>query len=156
MLVGFNSDVYLFPESDSTIVLLSPCVALNDRPGWIGHLLMQAQCDNLVKHDFVAFARETADAARDVVPWIERQLGEERGDVLGPQGLDRYVGKYYNEVRTLCIWVRQGQDGLWMGFQGIEVENYRMRHYNGNVFEWLMTRDEMVRRGGNPIGYAEY
>jgi hypothetical protein len=114
----------------------------------------QALSDDPVKCDFVVLAREAADVARDVIPEIKKQLDGERKDVVGPKRLERYVGKYCNEVRTLCIWVRQGQDGLWMDFQGIEVENYEMRHYDGDVLEWLMVRDEMVKRGRNPVGYA--
>jgi hypothetical protein len=117
---------------------------------------MQALFKDPVRHDFVALARETAEAVRDVVPRIEKQLDGERGDVVGPKRLDRYVGKYYNEVRTFCVCVREREDGLWTDFQGNEVENYRMRHQNADVFEWLMTRDEMVRRGRNSVRFAEY
>jgi hypothetical protein len=35
MFVGCNNGVYLFPETDTAIVLLSNAVALNDGPGWI-------------------------------------------------------------------------------------------------------------------------
>jgi hypothetical protein len=64
MLVDFSSGVYLFPELDTAIMLLSNCVALNDGPGWIGHLFMETLFEDPVKYDFVALAREMADAAR--------------------------------------------------------------------------------------------
>jgi hypothetical protein len=134
MLVGISSAVCLFPESDTAIVLLSNCVVLDDGPGGPGHLLMETMFEDPVKHHFVALVREAADAAGEVVPRIEKQLDGQRGDVVKPKRLDRYVGKYCNEVRTFCVCVREREDGLWTNFQGNEVENYRLRHYGGDVF----------------------
>lgn len=156
MLVGFNNGVYLFPETDTAIVLLSNAVALNDGPGWIGHLIMQALFNDPVKYDFVQLAKDTANTARNVIPAVEAQLEKERGNVAAPKSLHKYVGKYYNKVKTFCMHITEKEGVLWMNLQGHEVENYQLHHYTGDEFSWLMTRNEQIKRGRNPIGYAEY
>jgi hypothetical protein len=156
MLVGFNNGVYLFPETDTAIVLLSNAVALNDGPGWIGHLIMQALFNDPVKYDFVQLAKDTANTARNVIPAVEAQLEKERGNVAAPKSLHKYVGKYYNKVKTFCMHITEKEGVSWMNLQGHEVENYQLHHYTGDEFSWLMTRNEQIKRGRNPIGYAEY
>jgi CubicO group peptidase (beta-lactamase class C family) len=156
MLVGFNNGAYLFPESDTAIVLLSNAVALNDGPGWIGHLLMETLFNDPTKHDYIKLTTETAETARNVIPQIKAQLENERGDVGNPKTRNKYVGRYYNTVKTFFMHISEKDDELWMNLQGNKVETYRLQHYNGDEFSWLMTRIEMVKRGRNPIGYAEY
>ncbi|KAF2809390.1 putative D-aminoacylase [Mytilinidion resinicola] len=134
MLVGFNNGVYLFPETDTAIKLF----------------------DDPVSYDFVKLARDTAETARNMIPQIKAQLERERGSVAAPKSLDKYVGKYYNKVQTFYMHITEKHGVLWMNLQGNKDENYQLHHYNGDEFTWLMTRNEQVKRGRNPIGYAEY
>lgn len=134
MLVGFTSSVYLFPETETAIILLSNSVALNDGPAWIGQLIMQTLYDDPVKHDFVQLARDTAESARNVIPTIKAQLKAERGSLFQHKPLDEYVGRYFNKARTFYMHIARKEDELWMNLQGNEVENYQLHHYNGDVF----------------------
>lgn len=100
ILVGFNNGIYLFPDTETAILLLSNAVALNDGSGWIGHLIMQTLFDDPVKHDIVKLARAIVAVGRDVIAKIEIQLENERGDVQPHRGLDQYTGKYYNKAKV--------------------------------------------------------
>jgi hypothetical protein len=156
MLVGFNNAVYLFPESETAIVLLSNAVAINDGPDWIGHLMIQTLFEDPHVHDYLSLARETLSFGLNSYERIEGELRAEVVNYTQPKQLDSYVGKYYNAVRTFFMDITKKDDQLWMNLQGNAVENYPLKHHNGNEFSWHMPRNEQVKRGRNPITYMEY
>ncbi|KAK3938744.1 putative D-aminoacylase [Diplogelasinospora grovesii] len=115
MLVGFNNAVHLFPETETAVLLLSNAVATNDGSDWIGHLIIQTLFNDPVKHDYVALARDTL--------------------AFGLETYDRIdLGKCYNEVKTFFMDISLKGDELWMNLQGNAVENYRLKHHNGDEF----------------------
>jgi hypothetical protein len=59
-------------------------------------------------------------------------------------------------VKTFFMHITDKEGVLWMNLQGHEVENYQLHHYTGDEFSWPMTRNEQIKRGRNPIGYAVY
>ncbi|KPM41178.1 hypothetical protein AK830_g5398 [Neonectria ditissima] len=157
MLVGFNNGVYLFPETETVIVLLSNAVAINDGPDWIGHLIMQTLFNDSIKHGYVALARQTLDFGLDAYTRIQ---GEFEAELVNqtfhqPKSLDAYVGMYYNQVRTFFMGITIKDEELWMNLQGNELENCKLKHHNGDEFTRHMTRNEQVKRGRNPITYTE-
>jgi hypothetical protein len=106
-LVGFNNAIYLFPETDTAVLLLSNAVAINDGPDWIGHLIIQTLFNYTIKHDYVALARETYDR-------IENELKAELADktVSPPKSLQAYVAKYFNEAKKFFMDISLKGDGL--------------------------------------------
>jgi len=47
-------------------------------------------------------------------------------------------------------------DELRKNLQGNAVENYKLKHHNGDEFTWHMPQNDQVRRGRNLIAYMEY
>lgn len=158
MLVGFNNAVYLFPESETAVVLLSNAVAINDGPDWLGHLIIQTLFDDPIKHDYVTLARQTLAFGLETYDRIESQFAAELANqtVKAPKTPDSYVGKYWNQVKTFFMHITNKDGELWMNLQGNEVENYKLKHHNNDEFTWHMPRNEQVKRGRNPITYMEY
>ncbi|KAK1833468.1 putative D-aminoacylase [Podospora conica] len=158
MLVGFPA-VYIFPETETVVLLLSNAVAINDGPDWIGHLIIQTLFDDPVKHDYVALARDTLSFGLSSYERIENEFKAELQNktASAPKPLRSYVGKYYNQMKTFYMDITiKGDDELWLNLQGNAVENYRLRHHDGDEFSWHMPRNEQVKRGRNPITYMEY
>ena len=160
MLVGFNSAVYMFPETETVVLLLSNALAINDGPDWICHLIIQTLFDDPVKHDYVALARDTLSFGLSTYERIENEFKAELQNKTvraAPKPLRSYVGKYYNQMRTFYMDITIKGDGeLWMNLQVNAVENNHLRHHNGGEFSWHMPRNEQVKRGRNPITYMEY
>jgi CubicO group peptidase (beta-lactamase class C family) len=75
MLVGFNNAVYLFPETETAVLLLSNAVAINDGPGWIGHLIIQTLFNDTIKHDYVTSPEHCRLWSQDVRPHRKRAQG---------------------------------------------------------------------------------
>ncbi len=158
MLVGFNNAVYLFPETETAVILLSNAVAINDGPDWIGHLIIQTLFNDTIKHDYGALARDTLAFGLGTYDRIENELKAEpvNKTVSPPKPLQTYVGKYFNEAKTFFMDISLKGEELWMNLQGNEVENYRLKHHDSDEFSWHMPRNEQVKRGRNPIVYMEY
>ncbi|KAK0648954.1 putative D-aminoacylase [Cercophora newfieldiana] len=159
MLVGFTSAVYIFPESLTVVLLLSNSVAINDGPDWIGHLIIQTLCNDPFRHDYVALARRTLSPGLSAYDRIEGEFKAELQNKIptAQKPLTSYEGDFYNETRTffIHIWIKNCNE-LWMNFQGNQMENYRLKHHNGDEFSWHMTWNEQVKRGRNPVTYMEY
>lgn len=115
MLVGFNNAVYLFPETQTAIVLLSNAVAINDGPSWIGHLIMLTLFNDSIKRDYVALAREKlAFGVSTPMTALRRssRLKLANHTIRLPHRLDDYLGKYYNQVKTFFISITKKGDEL--------------------------------------------
>jgi CubicO group peptidase (beta-lactamase class C family) len=156
MLVGAANAVYLFPESETAVVLLSNSVAFNDGPDWIGHLIIQTIFNDTTKHDYLKLAQQTADVARGAYAKVEEQLAKSRVPGGPPRPLADYVGTYRNNVKTFFIDVAERDGKLWMNFQGNKEETYLLSHSHEDEFTWLMTRDDQVKRSRNAITWADF
>ncbi len=80
------------------------------------------------------------------VSQIEKQLEKERELGTKPREPIAYVGSYWNSVRSFHINITVQADGeLYLCFQGLQNETYRLRHYHHDVFVW--TNPIMRQRG---------
>ncbi len=119
MLVGFNNAVYLFPETETAVLLLSNAVAINDGPDWIGHLIIQTLFNDTIKHDYVALARDTLEFGLGTYDRIEEQLKAELAGkfVSLPKPLQAYVGKCFNAASAFFMDISLKDDGFWLNLR---------------------------------------
>lgn len=150
-LQGFTSSVYLLPETETAVFALQNSTALCDPCDWIPQLVMQTifgHGRDLI--DFEKFAKTAAATGAGLADAIEKQLQYERLAWSKPklQKLTAYVGRYRNKANTFHIDIVLKEDGeLYMCFQGLENETYRLRHYHGEVFVWNLSHNETARQG---------
>lgn len=52
MLVGLSSAAYLSLKPEAAVHLLFDSVDINDRPDWIGHLIIWALFNLTIRHDY--------------------------------------------------------------------------------------------------------
>lgn len=74
-LPGAFSSVYLLPDSDTVIVVLSNSLGTTDAPYWIGQLLMESILEETDPHDFVDITRRTRDIHLTHYPQLKRKNG---------------------------------------------------------------------------------
>lgn len=146
---GFTSSVYLLPETETAVFALQNSTALCDPCDWIPQLVVQTifgHGGDLI--DFEKFAKTAAATGAGLTDAIEKQLQQEREPGTKPQKLTAYVGRYRNKANTFYIDIAVQEDGeLYMCFQGLENETYRLRHYHRDIFVWNLSHNETARQG---------
>jgi CubicO group peptidase (beta-lactamase class C family) len=155
---SFLSSVHCLPESSTVIVVLTNCLGNNDTADWLGELLLQTVLNVPAEHqhDYVTIAMQSAK--RSSTLWLEmaEELEKERVSNTQPRDLRQYVGKYFNAVMTYHVEVLLKDGKLMMCFQGDHDQLYDLEHYHYDVFSWLLTQDEDVRRGRFPITRGDF
>lgn len=109
-------------------------------------------------NDYVQLARYLHETATHQYDALVEKLESGRIPGTKPVPLNYYEGRYWNEIKNWFIEVSQQIDGeLAISMQGLSSQSYTLAHYHHDTFSWLMTFDEIVRRGrGVPFYNAEY
>lgn len=152
-MIGASSSVYILPDMQTAVVVLSNTFGLADTPDWVGQLLLEAILDVQEKHkvDFVAYARKTRAAALAPHPATQRKLIAEQVHGTTSKPLSAYVGRYVNSrgyfhVDITVNQAAQGKSILRMTIQGIPEVYYLLYHYNYDTFAFDCDRDEESKR----------
>ncbi|EON63642.1 hypothetical protein W97_02870 [Coniosporium apollinis CBS 100218] len=136
---GSSSWMGFFPDSRSVIVVLTNSSSLCDAADHTMRLLTQTLFDFPKKNDYVMWAKRVADAERGRYAKIAAELeAPERTPENGPKDLTRY---------TFAIVIAFREEALAMSFQGRDDETFDLKHHEHDTFSWLLTRDELSRRG---------
>ncbi|KAI8626757.1 penicillin-binding protein [Xylariaceae sp. FL1651] len=148
---GYYSAIFLFPESESAIVVLTNSMPLNDAADWIAQTYISALFDFPNPADYEGLARESCKRKVEKCDAVLSNMNKMRRDHAGdkPQPLAAYAGRYYNRPRNFLIEIRQHTEDascLELRFQGKESQSYNLRYLYGNVFEWAMTFDEAAKK----------
>lgn len=151
-LAGYTSSLFLIPDTESAIVVLTNSISLNDCADWVGQLILEALLDVEERNDYVRYAQESADAHLAKYPAMRASLEESRTPNTEPKALDAFHGKYYNQIGDFYIEIAPNQqsNGLQLAFQGLDSQIWKMEHYQHDTFLWLMSRDEAVSRARFP------
>jgi hypothetical protein len=158
---GYYSALFLFPETESAVVVLTNTMPLNDAADWIAQVYISALFDFSNSADYMELARKSRrrklanfDAVMSALDKIRRNHPEDK-----PQPLATYVGKYFNSLGNFHIDVPQhprNNTSLEMRFQGKESQVHELRHLYGDVFEWAMDCDETAKKGRVGVWDPEY
>ena len=61
-LARYTSSLFLIPDTESAVVVLTNSISLNDCADWVGQLILEALLDVEERNDYVKYAKESADA----------------------------------------------------------------------------------------------
>ncbi|KAI1155278.1 beta-lactamase/transpeptidase-like protein [Nemania diffusa] len=145
-LVGFFSSVHILPESGTIVVVLANAITKNDAPDWIGQLLVEHLLDCKDRNDYVALAKESADAYDEM--WRKLPGDMEKAKTPGSHSrpLSEYAGRYFNTIRNWFIEVVYDGDGLAFSFQGRPTQKHRLEVFGKDTFSWLLTEKQSRQR----------
>lgn len=151
-MAGYTSSVFLIPNTESGIVVLSNSISLNDCADWVGQLILEALLDVEERNDYRKYAEESAAAHLAKFPAMHDSLEAQRVPGTEPKMREAYLGKYYNQIGDFYIEIAAGRQskGLQLAFQGLDSQVWDMKHYHHDSFLWLMSRDEAVSRARFP------
>ncbi|KAL9611293.1 MAG: hypothetical protein Q9167_004057 [Letrouitia subvulpina] len=149
-MIGAQSSVYLLPDTQTAIVVLSNSLGLSESPDWIGQLLVEELLDTPAQQrtDFISYAKKVRAAALAIHPATQRTLEAERVPNTPAKPPDAYVGRYVNHLGIFHLDVavdpaggRDGELGLSLIVQGFPEVCYRLYHYHHDIFVWDCDRD---------------
>lgn len=158
---GYCSAAFMFPESESGVVVLTNSMALNDAADWIAQGYVSALFQNNEDDRYVQLAKESRKRKLANVADIQTIYNQIRKDHQhgAARPLDTYTGIYRNNLGNFVIEVREHEhdgDILTMAFQGKQSQVYNLRHLQDDTFEWALTYDESARRARFAIWDPEY
>lgn len=147
---GGTSAVYLFPETQSGVVVLQNSIALSDSAGWVGELFTEALFGGANLEKYILLAEESSKQGRLSMDKVAQQLENEKVPGTQHRPFEQYVGRYWNAIHNYFIEVIIDSDGngqrLQFKFQGLESERFDLRHYDYDVFVWNTAFDEATKR----------
>ena len=148
--------VFLLPESQTAVIVLTNALAHNDVADWIGQLILEKILNVPEPNDYLALAKLSAENSSALWPKMKADLERERTRDTSPKSLECYVGKYYNRAENFYLEIEHREDRLTMCFQGNHEQRYTLEHYEHDIFSWVLTRDECARRGRFPVTWRAF
>jgi hypothetical protein len=160
-LLGYLGAAILIPETQSAIVVLANTLGLQDAPNWISSMLLEELIDVPHRNDYASLAKEAAGNAAKLFPDMFKLLEENRLPGTPMKSPSRYLGKFYNPVRTwhFDIFQEEGcteDDAIYLAFCGDRTDVYKLHHYNYDVFSWAVSYESMLSHQLWPIPDAGY
>ncbi|KAL7791170.1 penicillin-binding protein [Trichoderma afarasin] len=155
--MGYYSALFLFPETESAIVVLTNSIPLNDAADWIAQAYTSALFNFPKPANYVALAKASRRSKVTALNSIKSNFDEMRRKHPGnrPQlPLQSYWGIYDNDAGNFFIEISQhpeNKSSLLLKFQGKESQAYELRHLIDDTFEWALTYDESARQERSPI-----
>jgi hypothetical protein len=138
--------VNLIPETGSAIIVLQNSLAPIDTADFVGQMLVEAVLGVPEPKNYVQLAKEFTDQSLQHISDISAELTKRRKLGTQPRAFKQYVGTYWNSASNFRIDIDEDGDDLRLQFQRHPDEIYVLRHYQDDVFEWLMPYNEVVRR----------
>ncbi|PSN73639.1 beta-lactamase/transpeptidase-like protein [Corynespora cassiicola Philippines] len=132
--VGALSAVYLLPESQSVVVVLSNSLDLCDSSDWVAQMLLEFLVNSPEHNDYVHWAKVASNNSINQMPQMHERLRTEQ--ILGtkPKPLQKYVGRYWNKLHNFRLDVSIHECRLRVTVQGFEQVHYDLDHYHYDCF----------------------
>ncbi|KAF5622395.1 beta-lactamase transpeptidase [Fusarium tjaetaba] len=147
---GFNTAVYLLPETETAIIAMQNSSGLGDACDWIPQMIIHKLSGSTGSIDFPRLATAAAKAALSLPEKIEGELQKRRERGTGHLDLQAYTGRYWNDLRNFRINVSVRHSRLYMTFRGIVNETYELRHYHHHSWTWNVSHNETAKSGRYP------
>lgn len=151
---GNTCNIYIIPEIESAVVVLSNGTGFSDAADWIAQDIIQTICGLQPKVDFLSVAREAANLYLTHYTNDFRDPLEHHRDDQGPSpALNDFVGKYVMDnldVAFIDVSLNVGDASptLRMMVNGYDDQAVELKHYRHDVFSYLPDSfDDCLKRG---------
>ena len=150
-LAGFSSTVFLLPETESGIFVLTNTKSTCDSGDLAAKALLHALLGSPVEIDFINLAETAMRAASGRYQARADQLNAARIQGIEPMNLEAYEGRYYWDTDAYFVDISlvagvSTAKVLAAKIQGLEDQTYTLEHYHYDTFTWLMTDEEEAKR----------
>lgn len=153
---GYLSSVFLVPEEDIVIVVLTNSLAFNDAADWLGQMVLEEVLDVPERTDFEKLVTESRDASLKQFSGLADDIRHHLDEPQAVAKVSKYPGVYCNSLRNFAINIIADEDKLQMHFQNESKDVYPLEYYGENTFSWAMPYNDQVSRGRWPISSPTY
>ncbi|KAG5759194.1 hypothetical protein H9Q72_012682 [Fusarium xylarioides] len=147
---GFNTAVYLLPETETAIIAMQNSSGLGDACDWIPQMIIHQLSGSTESIDFPHLATAAGKSALSLPEKIDDELEKRRERGTRHLDLEAYTGRYWNALHNFRIDVNAVGGRLSMKFQGIVNETYELRHYHHHSWTWNVSHNETAKQGRYP------
>jgi hypothetical protein len=155
-LPGATSAVYLFPETNSGVVVLANAYGLSDVPDWISQAITSTLFDDGTPADeYARLAQEAVTNNQQYLSQTVEALRSLKQPNPEERVLGQYSGKYVNDGATFFLEIYEAGGRLRVAFQGQPEEEFFLEPLYEDVFSWFPSSLEIARRGryAPPVSY---
>ncbi|RKL33901.1 hypothetical protein BFJ72_g9683 [Fusarium proliferatum] len=150
---GYLTAFYLFPETNSAIVVLGNSHGLGDGPDWSAQAIAQAMFDFQPPIDFAEVSKQRAKTEYERYARLAADFDYFRNQERSKEkrcnvDLDDYVGKYVNSELKMMLDIRHNTSkSLIMAVNNISSQHHLLTHFSGDNLGFLpSSREEFVVR----------
>ena len=86
-LAGYTSSIFLLPDTESAIVVLTNSISLNDCADGVGQIILETVVDTIQPKDYQGYAQESSDKYLAKFPLMQKTLDEQRVKDTSPKPL---------------------------------------------------------------------
>lgn len=154
-LPGSTSAVYIFPQTQSGVVVLANAYGLSDVPDWIAQSVIDVLFNHRTPADYVNLTQEAVAAFQSYKSQTKLDLRSLRRPSPRTPDVSGLIGVYWNESHTFSIVIFEDGNQLKLSFQGLAEEEFDLNHLRGDVFCWFSSSRDLARRGRHtfPAGH---
>lgn len=119
--VGYFTSFYVFPETESAVIILTNSIANCDAADWIAQVMIQALFDDQQPVDFAAQTKKYTRTCLQAYTNMQDIVQQNRQSGPPPHSLDEYSGDYYDATGIFFVHLRRNPDeerSLQLLFQG--------------------------------------
>lgn len=136
-LPGALAVVILIPPTETVVLVMSNSLSLTDMPDWVSQMVLEEIRDIPIEDrtDFVTYAKTSIAINLGWYARITQGLMQGQPQTIKPHGpLESYMGKYVDESRVFSAVVTVKEGVLFLAFQGMDSEKYKLTHYDSDTF----------------------
>ncbi|KAK7414091.1 hypothetical protein QQX98_007034 [Neonectria punicea] len=146
-LPGATTAVYLFPETQSGIVVLENAYGLSDVPDWIAQIIIHILFDMPTTTDYAKLAEQAVSNFQQHRRKTASDLSRLPRTDSEPASPHRLLGDYENAAECFFLRISQRENDLKLSFQGFPEEEFDLVHLYDDVYSWYPSSRELAQRG---------
>lgn len=141
-LPGCQASSFLFPATNTAVVVIANCMGLSDPTDGIGQLLLSALLREPFFEDFVGISKAVNSRSLQAYEYLKMVLAREKTEIPPQHPLPAYEGDYYNLAGTFVLSITTKGTGLLMVVQYDDRIKYDLLPYDGDTFYWPADREK--------------
>jgi CubicO group peptidase (beta-lactamase class C family) len=146
-ITGYLSSVYLFPETDSAVIVLTNAQGAGDCSDWIAQAIIQELFDLQPRIDFHNVVENNAKWHLGQYNRLRQEYERNQLRNTDAPSDDELVGTYYNSNIKMTIEVFTTDGGLEMQLNGLSSQRHKLSHYHYDAYGFLpASREEQQLR----------
>lgn len=146
-ITGYLNSVYMFPETDSAVIVLTNAQGAGDCSDWVAQAVIQELFDLQPRLDFDEIVQRSAKEHLTQYQRLKDEYGKHRQQGTSAPAYKDVVGTYTNQAIRMTIEVFVDGGCLQMQLNGRSTQRHKLTHYHQDVFGFLpASREEQQLR----------